>query len=75
MEAIENVNYDAPVELKTTQPGSTNLMPNVLGLPQKQRVYKVKRVESGFKLLLRPEQKNTVWLKTYYRRLRSQKFW
>lgn len=36
--AIDNIDYDGPEEVNITQPGWTNLIPNVLTLPQEEHV-------------------------------------
>lgn len=59
LEVFQNVSYGVPRELNMRNHGWTNLLSNIPSLPQEDRVYTVKRVKSGFKLLMRPERKNT----------------
>lgn len=63
LEAIENVYYETPGEMNTTQAGWMDLMPNISRLSQEKRVYKKKRRESVFKFLIRSEENNTAWMK------------
>lgn len=68
---IDNVGYDAPREMNSTHSGWKNLTSNILRLPEEERVYKEKRCEPGFRLLLCPEQINTAWMKDITQKLRK----
>lgn len=61
--AIEKVDYNWSGAVNTLQAGWTNLVTNIARHAQEGHVYEVKRGESGFKLLMRPEPKNTAWMK------------
>lgn len=52
------MNYNAPGEMNTMNNTCKNVMCSITGIPQKQSVYKVKRAESEFTLLMRPDSKN-----------------
>lgn len=52
---IKNVDYDKPGEAGKVHPWWTNIMFNNSGLPQKKRVYRVKRDGFEFRILKRPE--------------------
>lgn len=62
-DATNNINYDAPKKVNSTHSELPNLMSNISRHPQIERVYKRKRVEYDFRLLMLLEQKNTVYMK------------
>lgn len=61
--AIDNIVYGAPGEPNSTHPGWLDLISDIPRLPQEEHVYKKKGGVSGFKWLMRPEQKSTMWMK------------
>lgn len=67
-DTTDNVNFDAPGGVNLTHPGWTGIMSNIQSLPQQERIYKRKRMESVFKFLMCPEQKNTMSMKNIVQR-------
>lgn len=55
LEAMENVYYGVPGKVNTRHSGRTNLKKQVLRLLRKERLYKAKRGEYSFNLLMCPE--------------------
>lgn len=58
LEVIETVGYGEPGEVNTTHSVGTSLMKNILRLPQKGTLYKMKREEPMFKLFVHPDLMN-----------------
>lgn len=62
-EVMKKVDYDPPGEMNTKHPVWTNLMSDIWRLPEQEPLYKVQRVESRFRLLIQPEQKDIASVK------------
>lgn len=62
-DTVDYIEYDPSEERNSTYPRWKHLMSNNPSLLQEERVCNRNRGESGFKLLMGPDQKNTVWIK------------
>lgn len=60
---IDKADYDTNGEVNTTQPGWRNILCKIPRLPQEERMYKRKRGEFGFILLICPDRRNTAFVK------------